>query len=168
METLRTMSEIGVTIAGFATLATILQKPKSNWELEDTIKLIYFYTMIEIGVLQVLFCYIPIILSYYYGDPFAFRLSTALGFVIHVLYFAFLLKRSKSMINKYIPDGIEIRILFSLETAAIVYILFAAIGVLGTNYEGNYVVIVLINLTFSLYLFLKVIYHIIPRPNLDD
>jgi len=166
METLRTLAEVTITIAGFAALATLLRVSKSDWKFHDNVNLIAFYIMIETSAINTAVCFIPIVISNYLTLPLTFRVSAGIFFFINITYAIFLVRRIMKLFGKLNPTGLESIILWIVYFASLIFILFTALGLLGTNYQGNFIAIIFINLIFCLFFFLRLIYTITPRPTI--
>jgi hypothetical protein len=104
MDEFYALSQITITIAGFAALFSILKPQKDEWKAIDNINLIRFYMMIELACIISIFSYLPVILLGYFSDEITFRLSFGVLFIFSFLYNAFAIKRLKKLM-KFSPTG---------------------------------------------------------------
>ena len=95
MDEFYTLSELAITIAGFAALFSILKQKTEPFELADKLNLIRFYMMIELACMMVILCYTPIILSGYFDSETTYRLSSLVFLILNVFYYFFGTKRNK-------------------------------------------------------------------------
>lgn len=157
IETLRNIAEVAITIVGFSALITLFQEKKVNWEDEDKLNLIRFYYMIDFGVLLIIFCYMPILLSNYFGLDIACRIALILFGFTTIVYYWFTAKRHKRIMGKKMKGNITL-IFRLIAIFGVCFSFVVALGYIGSKYQANYLVIILGLLSSALTFFVRLIY----------
>jgi len=86
MDEFYALSQITISIAGFAALFSILRTNEQQWTDLDKLNLIRFYIMIETACIISILCFIPILLSGYLEDDITFKISSLALVIINLLY----------------------------------------------------------------------------------
>ena len=158
MEAFYTLSQLAITIAGFAALFSILKIKDSKWSELDKLNLVRFYVMIELACIIAAFCFLPIIFSGYLSDNNAYRLSFALFFILSIVYHFFWIGRSKRISGKANIGGVSSKIIRLLGNVAGLFAIVNAIGLIGFNYKSNYLALMFLLFIMDLYVFIRLIY----------
>ncbi len=161
MEELYTLSQVSITIAGFATLFTTLKPHRNNWDGLDNINLIRFYMMIELACMISVFSFLPVILLGYFDKAISFRLSFGIYSCIWLPYIIYATNRNKRYLGKVNITGISTIIIIALGIFALFFSMCCALNILGENYKTNYLILLYTSFLVNIYLFLRLIYFTI-------
>ncbi len=159
MDEFYALSQITITIAGFAALFSILKPQKGEWKDIDNINLVRFYMMIELACIVSIFSYLPVILLGYFSNEITFRLSFGILFIISFLYDIFAIKRVKKRL-KISPTGRKAKfsLLIIIGLLFLLFELLGAVNCLGSNYKTNYLIILFSKFILNVYFFIRLIY----------
>lgn len=157
------LAQITTTIAGFAALFSILKPARKIWDTESKVNLIRFYIMIELACIITVFCFVPIVLSDYFSVEITFRVSFGSHFLFSTLYYFFALKRNKRITGKVNVAGTSTKIVRLFSVGVLVFALCGTIDILGTHYETNYLISLILVFIINLYMFLRLIYFSMRR-----
>ncbi len=159
MDEFYALSQITITIAGFAALFSILKPQKGEWKDIDNINLVRFHMMIELACIVSIFSYLPVILLGYFSNEITFRLSFGILFIFSFIYNIFAIKRLKKLLNISSTGGkarfyflIFIGLLFPL------FELLGAVNYLGSNYKTNYLIVLFSKFILNIFFFIRLIY----------
>ena len=158
MDAFYTLSQLAITMAGFAALFSIIKLQKSEWNELDILNLMRFYVMIELACLIAIYCFLPVIFSGYLSDDNAYRLSFALFFVMWILYRFFMIRRNMKILGKRKFSGLADIIFRLLALIAALFALMNVFGLVGSNYKSNYLSLMLWVLIFNMAIFIRLIY----------
>jgi len=158
MDAFYNLSQLAITMAGFAALFSILKLQKSEWNELDILNLMRFYVMIELACLIAIYCYLPVIFSGYLSDDNAYRLSFALFFVMWIVYLSFTRSRNKRILGKRKFSGISDIIFRLLALIGALFAITNVFGLVGPSYKSNYLSLMLWVLIFNMAIFIRLIY----------
>ncbi len=163
MDEFYALSQVTITIAGFAALFSILRPRESQWTDLDKLNLVRFYMMIEIACLISLFSFLPIILLGYFNTEVTFRLSFGFLFVIFTLYYIYGTRRNKRYSGKVAIGGLSTIIILTIGIFLISFSLLGSFNLLGNNYKTNYLILLFISFVMNIYLFIRLIYFTVRK-----
>ena len=158
MDPFYTLSELAITLTGFAALFSILKSQNTKWDDLDKLNLVRFFVMIELGCLTAILCFAPIILTGYLNEDLAYRVSSFLAFVLLISYNIFALRRHKKISGRIDIGGLSTKI---IRLIAILYIIMAilnSLSLVGVNYKSNYLILMVWMFITGLYFFIRLIY----------
>ena len=165
MDEFYTLSQLAITIAGFAALFSILKQKTGSFELADKINLVRFYMMIELACMMVILCYTPIILSGYFDSETTYRLSSLVLLILNVSYYIFAVKRNKRYSGKKNIGGTTSMILRIVSICGAICAFVNCIGVIGSHFRENYLLLLFVMFIANMYLFIRLIYFSIGQKN---
>lgn len=163
MDEFYALSQVTITIAGFAALFSILRPRESQWTDLDKLNLIRFYMMIEIACLISIFSFLPVILGGYFNTEVTFRLSFGFCFLIFGLYYIYGTKRNKRYSGKVAIGGVSTSIILAIGVFLLVFSFLGSLNGLGDNYKTNYLVVLFICFVMNIYLFIRLIYFTVRK-----
>ena len=168
METLRNLSEISITVAGFSALITLFQNKDGNWGSNEKNNLNRLYIMVEMSLLNCSSCYLPILFSGYISEAVSYRISSAIITVLLLVYFLYVINRNKRLTGTSNPGGKGTIMIKAVSSVTIAFCFINALGVLKADVGSNYTVIMFLMLTTNFYFFLRIIYSSIRIPSQDN
>ena len=163
MDEFYTLSQLAISIAGFAALFSVLKPKTESYELIDKLNLIRFYVMIELACMVVILCYIPIILSGYFDSEITYRLSFLAFLIISVSHHVISMNRNKKLSEKTNIGGISTIILRILTIIGFVFAFVNLIGIIGSHFRENYLLLIFLIFTMDIYFFIRLIYFSIGK-----
>ncbi len=163
MDEFYALSQVTITIAGFAALFSILKPRDSQWTDLDKLNLVRFYMMIEIACLISIFSFLPVILIGYFDTDITFRLSFGFCFVIITLYYIYGTKRNKRYSGKVSIGGVSTIIILTIGIFWLLFSLLGSLNFLGNNYKTNYLILLFIFFVMNIYLFIRLIYFTVRK-----
>ncbi len=155
MDEFYALSQITITIAGFAALFSILKPQKGEWKDIDNINLVRFYMMIELACIVSIFSYLPVILLGYFSNEITFRLSFGILFII---YNIFAIKRVKKRMKIWRAGRGAKLFLLIIMMLLLLFEFLGAINCLGSNYKTNYLIALFSKFILNIYFFIRLIH----------
>lgn len=163
MDEFYALSQVTITIAGFAALFSILRPGESQWTDLDKLNLVRFYMMIEIACLVSIFSFLPIILLGYFNTEITFRLSFGFCFAIFGLYYIYGTIRNKRYSGKLAIGGLSTKIILAIGVLMLLYSLLGSLDLIGHNYKTNYLILLFVCFILNIYLFIRLIYFTVRK-----
>ena len=164
MDTLRSIAEISIAIVGFATLVTLFHGKIEKWKFQDRRNIIRFMMMVELALFNVLYSFLPIILATFFNDDTAYRISAAAYGVSTVGYFIFVHQRNKRLGGSQQVSDLRALVIYMSCMIMISFAFLLSAGEIGTNYEGQYLILMLFLIVLDLYFFIGLVHYSIPTP----
>jgi hypothetical protein len=163
MDEFYALSQITITIAGFAALFSILKPRDSEWTDLDKLNLVRFYIMIELACLISIVSFLPIILLGYFNTEISYRLSFFFCFVFFLLYNIYALKRNKRYSGKLDIGGFSTISIMTIGMFLLLFSILSSLNLIGTNYKTNYLILLYILFVINIYFFIRLIYFTIRK-----
>ena len=163
MDEFYTLSQLAISIAGFAALFSVLKPQTESYELDDKLNLIRFYVMIELACLIVILCYIPIILSGYFDSEITYKLSFLTFLILSILHHSFSLKRNRKISGKINIGGTSTKFLRILTIIGFAFAFVNLTGIIGSHFRENYLLLIFLIFTMDIYFFIRLIYFSISQ-----
>ena len=157
MQDFHSLSQITITIAGFAALFSLLEPEVDTSSVDYKINVIRFFMMVELACTVTLFCFLPIILISYFPGEHTFRVSSGIYFLANVGYFIYCIRRNNHLLGKVAIDGISTKIIIAVSICLAALGLYNSSGLYGSNYQETYTLIVFLTFLFNSYFFLRLI-----------
>ncbi|MBT3208124.1 MAG: hypothetical protein HN704_04420 [Bacteroidetes bacterium] len=167
MEELLTLSELSVTIAGFAALFSILNPKVEKWTDLDKVNLVRFYMMVELACIVAVFCVIPVVLKGYFDEDTTFRSASALHCFVMVSYNIAALVRNKKYFGKLNITKISTTIIRILAVVIIAISFLNGSGIFESHYRENYMFNLYLIFCVDIYFFLRLLYFTVGKRNPD-
>ncbi|MBT3208123.1 MAG: hypothetical protein HN704_04415 [Bacteroidetes bacterium] len=158
MDELLTLSELSVTIAGFAALFSILNPKIEKWTELDKVNLIRFYMMVELACIVAVFCIIPVVLKGYLEPETTFRSVSVLHFFTMIVYNYAALVRNKKHLRKLNIAGFSTVVIRILAIVIIVIALLNGLGTFKSYYRESYMFNMYLIFVVDIYFFLRLLY----------
>lgn len=162
-----TLSQLAISIAGFAALLSILKPKHTKWQRTDKVNLIRFYIMIELACIIATFCFFPIIFSGYLSDECTYRISFTLCFFSLFGYNIFALMRNKRILGQMNFAGNISKVIRLIGILSILFALINSLGYMGTHFRANYLILMYVGFNVSLFHFFRLIYYSIQQDQSD-
>ncbi|QIE58746.1 hypothetical protein G5B37_03970 [Rasiella rasia] len=163
MDEFYTLSQLAISIAGFAALFSILKPKTDSYELTDKLNLIRFYVMIELACMVVILCYLPIILLGYFNPEITYKLSFLTFLILSGIYHVFAMKRNKRVSKKINIGGISTIIIRILTIIGFIFAIFNLTGVISSQFRENYLMLIFLIFSMDIYFFIRLIYFSIGK-----
>ena len=156
-ENFHSLSQIAITIAGFAALFSLLEDRKVSKSLAYRVNLIRFFMMVELACMIAFFCFLTIIVVSYYPTEDTFKTLSWFYIPVNLGYLKICLDRNVALTNKRIIDGNNTRAVIIFSVLFALLALYNAVGYHGSNYQETYTLILFLTFLFNLYFFLRLI-----------
>ena len=157
-----TTAQIGMALAGFAGLVTLLRHPGAR--VDARLNEIRFRNMMELGLALTAFSLLPFIpIELDVSEPSAWRLASALYSAAALGFLIRSLRRNRTMMGRVLLAGSVTFALLVVCVALSLGLLLGALGAFPGRESGVYFAALFLHFLAAAFFFIRLLYGAIPR-----
>jgi uncharacterized membrane protein YozB (DUF420 family) len=159
---LLTTAQIGMALAGFASLVTLLRRPAPRTDAR--LNEIRFRSMMELSLTLAVFSLLPFVLAALrLPEPASWRSASAVYAVASAVFLAYSVRRNQRIGGRLLVAGAVTAALFLVCTALALMLASNALGAFRGVEPGVYVAALFVHFTAAAFFFIRLLYGAFPR-----